>query len=202
MKVEALSQSNETILAVDLDGTLVNTDTLHESIIKIIRQRYLNIFLLFSWLLLGKARFKDRIARNVDINPTLLPYNKELLEWLVAEKKGGRVLVLCTAANHNIGQAVSTHLRIFDHVIASDETTNYAGRNKRLALEKLYGEKGFDYIGNSRADIPVWMGSRRAIIVNASSRLVKRVKEISEVIKIIPRKKSISPMIRALRPHQ
>ena len=41
------------------------------------------------------------------------------------------------------------------------------GAAKLKRLTELYGEKGFDYAGNSSVDIPVWRGAAEAIVVNA-----------------------------------
>lgn len=43
------------IIAVDLDGTLTFTDTLHESLIQLLRDRPYYLFLLPIWLLKGKG---------------------------------------------------------------------------------------------------------------------------------------------------
>lgn len=69
-------------LVVDLDGTLVHSDLLIESILLLLKKNMLFIFLLPIWLLSGKARFKHKIASRIQIDASVLPYNAELIDYL------------------------------------------------------------------------------------------------------------------------
>ena len=86
-------------LCVDLDGTLLRTDTLFESICVLLKQNFLYLFRLPLWLLQGKAHLKQQIANRVDLRVDLLPYQPEFLEYLKQQKSAGRKLVLATATN-------------------------------------------------------------------------------------------------------
>ncbi len=161
------SKDGETLppLCVDMDGTLLRTDMLHEAVFLLLRLDLLYIFYLPFWLLKGKANLKAEIARRVAPNVENLPYNKTLLDWLLSEKVRGRKLVLATASHRDYAQAVAERVGLFDSVEASDDTTNLSDAKKAERLVHLFGENGFDYVGNSRADIPVWDRANRAIIV-------------------------------------
>lgn len=158
-------------LVVDLDGTLLNTDILHESTVALFKANPLYIFKLFPWLCHGKAFLKFKIAEKVELNVQLLPYNQPLLNWLIEQKEIGRKLVLCTASNIKFANQIAAHLGIFSEVIASDQVNNLAGSNKAKVLTERYGEKGFDYAGNSKVDLHVWKHARRAVIVNGNDQL-------------------------------
>ena len=82
-------------LVVDLDGTLIRTDMLHESALRVLRESPGNALRIPLWLSRGKAVLKERLAGLVDIDPASLPYNAELLEWLKVQKSEGRKLILC-----------------------------------------------------------------------------------------------------------
>lgn len=123
------------------------------------------MFALPVWLLQGKAAFKAKVADRVDLDVTLLPYNQEVIEWLNEERAAGKKIVLTTATDERVAQAVADHLGLFDEVIASDGKTNNAGANKRAVLDATYGTKGYDYAGNSSADRDVWAGACQAIVV-------------------------------------
>lgn len=197
------SSNLQAVIAVDLDGTLTRTDTLYESVIGVLRDRPLRIFALPVWLLQGKAVLKANIADSTELDVTLLPYNQDVINWLVKERAAGKKVVLTTAADKRIAQAVADHLGLFDEVIASDGKTNNLGASKRVALEASYGIKGYDYAGNSSADIDVWMGAREAIVVNASSRLVKKAKAVAAVAQVLPPPSvKFSHWRRAFRLHQ
>ncbi|ABQ62897.1 hypothetical protein H721_02921 [Brucella ovis IntaBari-2006-46-332] len=152
-------------LAVDLDGTLVSTDLLWESIFILLKKNIFFAFLLPVWLLSGKAHLKHEIARRVTINASVLPYRQDFLDYLRAEHASGRKLVLATASAETYAQAVASELGIFSAVHASTCTTNLSAHRKADALSEHYGARGFDYAGNDRDDIAVFNAARQAIVV-------------------------------------
>jgi 4-hydroxybenzoate polyprenyltransferase len=195
--------TTDTVIAVDLDGTLTLTDTLHESALCLLRDRPVNVLALPFWLLGGKAALKARIADRVSLDVTNLPYNTALINWLKEERAAGKWIVLSTATDIRVAQAIADHLGLFDEVLASDGTTNNAGANKRAALEAKYGVKGYDYAGNSAADIAAWAGARQAIVVNASDAINKRASQVATVAKVFPPQAvTLSHWLKMLRVHQ
>ena len=107
-------------LVVDLDGTLTPTDTLVESIVKLVKKSPANLVRLALLLHRGKAAFKSFVAANSGTSPETLPYREALLDYLRNEKEGGRRLILATASHKTVAEGVSKHLGIFDDVIATD----------------------------------------------------------------------------------
>ena len=91
-------------------------------------------------------------ASTVDV--ATLPYDEELLEWLRHEKAAGRRLVLATASHRRLADAVAQHLNLFDEVMATEGDCNLKSARKRAALVDRFGERRFDYVGNSSADVP------------------------------------------------
>ena len=142
-------------LCVDLDGTLLRSDLFLESIAGLLNRNLLWLFLLPLWLLRGKAWMKAKITDKVDLDVETLPYHTQLLDFLVEEKERGRYLVLITATNQKYADQVAQFLGLFSEVIASDKTNNNAGAQKHDGLVNRYSLKGFDYAGNSRADLCV-----------------------------------------------
>lgn len=165
-------------LCVDLDGTLVSTDTLHESLLIAVKRRPALLFRLPFWLARGKAGFKRRLTAAAALDCSLLPYRPDLLEWLREQKSDGRRLCLVTASDQSIADAVSTHLSpLFDESWGSDGTRNLSGSHKRRYLVERFGEKGFDYAGDARIDLPVWESARKAIVAGASQQLEAEVEQ-------------------------
>ncbi|MDA9634163.1 UbiA family prenyltransferase [Pseudomonadota bacterium] len=190
-------------MAVDLDGTVTLTDTLHESVLVLVRNQPFFLFLLPFWLLNGLAFLKLKVAENSFLDITTLPYNLPFIDWLREQKAKGKKIVLCTAANEVVAQAVSKHLGLFDDVIASNANINLKSTNKRNALEERFGDKGYDYAGNSSADIEVWAGASSAIVVNASGAVQKQALQVSYVSHIFASENiKFSDCFRALRVHQ
>ena len=107
-------------LCVDLDGTLVKSDTLVDSVLILARQNPRALFSLASWLAQGKAAFKRHVTASVSIDFVHLPYNRPLLDFLEDQHRAGRPLFLATAADRSLADGIAAHLGIFDGVLASD----------------------------------------------------------------------------------
>lgn len=190
-------------LCVDMDGTLLRTDTLHESLLAMVRQDPWALFQLPLWLLRGKAAFKQEVAQRGKLDPALLPVHGDFLTWLREQKRGGRELILVTAADAKIAESVAEHYEIFDRVLASEGEANLSGERKRERLVQIFGENGYDYAGNESADLAVWRSAREAIVVSGNSRLVRRAGTEGAVGKVFTASKPArGAWLRALRVHQ
>jgi len=190
-------------LVVDLDGTLIYTDMLHESALRVSHDRPLDVLRFPLWLMQGKAVLKRKLASRSSFDAALLPYNEALLAWLKEQRTAGRRLVLCTASDREIADAVAGHLGVFDEVLASDGNTNLAGEHKAEALERAYGQGGFDYVGNSSADLKVWRRARKAIVVNGARGLAGKAAALCGVERVFPPPaRGFKAWRRVLRVHQ
>jgi 4-hydroxybenzoate polyprenyltransferase/phosphoserine phosphatase len=190
-------------LAVDLDGTLIKTDLLVEALFALIKRNPLYLVKVVFWLLRGRACLKRETARRIALDAGTLPYRPDLLDYLKAQHSLGRKLVLATGSNEQMANCVADYLRIFDGVIASDGTDNLSGRRKLHRLVGEFGAKMFDYAGNNRGDLPVWSSARRAIVVNGSAALCRKVAGVCEVERVFERTADpFAAYLRALRPYQ
>ena len=172
-------------LVVDLDGTLLRTDLLLESALRLIKQTPWLALFMPLWLLRGRAYLKRRIFQRVQIDVTLLPQHEELLGWLRDEKARGRRLVLATASDYHQACLVVEPLGLFDNVLGSDGRRNLKGRNKLEKIVEVCG-KDFDYVGNSSSDLEIWRSCRHAILVNTSRRIERVARGIGNVVRVFP----------------
>lgn len=187
---------------VDLDGTLIRSDLLHESASSFLLRSPWGARRLLGWLRSGKARLKVELAGQSEVDVAVLPYREEVLIWLRDERARGRRLVLATASTHVLAQSVADELGIFDEVIASDGSVNLKAETKRAELVRRFGERGFDYVGDTTADLSVWASARIAHVVG-DDRLVARARGTAEVGRVFAsRGPSWRDHLRALRPHQ
>ena len=143
-----------------------------ESLARWLRRNPFAIFQILFWWMRGRALLKQKLAARIQVNPATLPYHPEFLAWLHTEKKSGRKIILATASDLQMAQPVARHVGLFDEVLASDGKINLRSENKLRALTEKFGERGFDYAGNSSADFAVWRGARQAVVVNASRRVL------------------------------
>jgi 4-hydroxybenzoate polyprenyltransferase len=190
-------------LVVDLDGTLIKTDLLLESACSLLRQEPLALFALPIWLFKGRAHLKREIAQRVQLDPALLPYRTELVDYVRAEHDKGRLIILATASDERLARQVADHLKLFDMILASDGITNLAAERKRARLVAEFGEKGFDYVGNESRDLAVWSSARKAIVVTSDPRLKQAVVKVSQFESAFEEPgASVAEYLGALRPQQ
>ena len=190
-------------LCVDMDGTLIRTDVLWESVVLLLKRRPHCLLALPFWFLRGRAHLKRQVARRVELDPATLPYHRELLEFLRTEQTQGRKLILVTASDDAPAKQVAAHVGLFSEVMGSNGALNLRGADKGRVLAERFGKRGFDYAGNSSVDLPVWAEARHALVVNADDHLPDRARKVSEVSRVFhPHPPVIAAALKALRPHQ
>ena len=190
-------------LFVDLDGTLVRSNLLAESIVSIAKNDPLKLLLLPARLMRGRAALKSFAGRYGPVSVADLPYNEPLLNYLSEQKRAGRRLYLATAANRAIADRVAGHLGLFERVIASEDTVNAKGSEKLARILALQSGAPFAYAGDSAADRPLWDAASRCIFVDAPASAVASAEALGKVEKIFNTGGSVWRSVwKALRPHQ
>lgn len=177
-------------LVVDLDGTLIRTDLLLETLVRALQRAPWLLLALPFWLLRGRAFLKRQLAQRSAVSPDGLPYRDEVVAWLRQERDQGRKLVLATASDDSLAQRVASHLGTFSEVVASDGRKNVKGAAKRSVLVERYGERGFDYAGNDAADLSVWASARCAIVVSNDAGLFNAASQTALQARRIPVRES------------
>lgn len=150
-------------LVVDLDGSLLRVDTLHESIVRQFRSPQTIWTAFRAGLRGGKAALKAAFESGAPVETELLPVNVAVLDYVTAEASSGRDVYLATGANAHLANAVAERFGVFREVFSSDGVTNLTSRSKATFLSERFGKGGFDYIGNSAADLVVWSAARNAV---------------------------------------
>lgn len=190
-------------LCVDLDGTLVCTDTLFELLLAWLKRYPSQWWRLPLWWWRGRAYLKRQLAQAVELDVALLPYHQSFLDYLKKEHMAGRRLIMCTAADETVARRVAEHLNIFSDVLASDGVRNLKGSKKATLLSQMFGQEGFDYAGNALSDVLVWQQARQVVVVGASARVQRLAAETKKVEQVFAITESrLRALGRALRPHQ
>lgn len=191
-------------ICVDLDGTLVKSDTLVDSLLVLARTRPLLLIRLPGRLAHGKAAFKAFVTTHVELDVAHLPYNRKLLQFLQKERSAGRELYLATGADLRLAERVANHLGIFDGVLGSDGAINLTGSKKLASLQTQFGERGFAYIGNGTADLPLLSNAAETMVANPSSSLRSQMRKLGiEPTQVFEeRSNMLRSFVNALRTHQ
>ena len=202
-EIAAVDPTAHVPLCVDLDGTLVKSDTLVDSTLALARYNPALLLRLPSWLLQGKAALKQHITSAVELDVVHLPYNQPLLDFLREQHALGRPLYLATAADAALAHRVADHLGLFAGVLASDGATNLAGSNKLAAFRLRFGDR-FCYIGNASPDIALLSGCVDPMTANPTRGLSGglRAGHITPTRTFVDRSSPLKAWLKAIRLHQ
>ena len=189
-------------LVVDLDGTLLRSDLLHETFAAaFFRNPLATLFVVLRALLAGRARLKQALCALACLDVEALPLRAPVVAYLQEQKRLGRELHLATAADRSVAQALAARVGLFERVYASDGERNLKGRAKAAVLVAAFPQ-GFSYAGDCRADLAVWRHAASAVVV-APRRLADEVTGLTELEHHI-HDEAAGPRawLAAARPHQ
>lgn len=191
------------MLVVDLDGTLLRTNMLLESFLSALGQDWRSFFRSLVALSKGRAALKRHLATAASVEVASLPYDQQVIDYIEAWRASGGRTALVTASDQIYADAIASHLGLFDEVYGSDGTLNLKSEQKGAFLEAHFGLKGFAYMGDATADIPVWKRAATAITVNAPASLRREAARSCEAVAhLSTRSGLVGPFIKAMRPHQ
>lgn len=197
------ASQEEIPLVTDLDGTLIKTDSLWEGVLAMVGKSPLLVFMLPFWMLRGRLFFKLRLLPYCLAASSHFPVNADVLSTIEEAKRQGRDIYLATAALEPIARAMSERLGIFSGIFASTGEHNLKGSVKAERLIQAFGKKGFDYIGDSTADLPVWAACRRALLATDSGQLIASALKQNPDSQALPRQSPrLSDYRKAIRLHQ
>ena len=191
------------VLCVDLDGTLVKSDTLLDTVLVVARQKPLELVHIPGWIAQGRAAFKKHLTKLVTLDVEHLPYNKPLLEYLRQQYGEGREIYLATAADRELAERIAAYLGIFAGVLASDGALNLAGGNKLAAFRAKFGEN-FCYVGNAKPDVELLAACVSPMVANPDGALRAGMKRRGTVaaMQFEDRVPAVRSWLKAIRLHQ
>jgi len=189
-------------LYVDLDGSLLRGDSLHEACVRLLIKPN-KFWAVGLSLLRGKAAFKQKVMETVELPAASLPYRHDFIEWLKIQKSTGRRLILATGADLEIATRIAAHLNLFDDILASDGKTNITGKNKLDVIRVHAGNQPFAYAGNASVDLVIWNECASAILVGEGTKYEKKIISSVLIEKQFPDEvNSPVKVLKLMRPHQ
>ena len=164
-------------LVVDLDGTLCRGDTMVTMARRVAFRRPHRLLGAAVALARGdRSGVKHVLWRHAALDVATLPLSSELLGWLADEAAAGRPVYLATGAPQALADALLEDQPLFAGAFGSGEDLNLTGSVKARLLVERFGERGFDYVGNSRADLEVWRRARRGVLCNAPRSVAREAR--------------------------
>lgn len=193
-------------LFVDLDGTLIKSDWMLETILIMVRRNPISIFQIAIWLAKGRSNLKQHLAEVVTIDISSLLINPEFLEFLKAEKNNSREIVLISASDQKAVSAVSDYFNLFDAAIGSDGIINLKSEAKLARIREYVEGRSFSYAGNSSADFAVWEAADEIIVVNAEGSIADKASSLNTqqqpLLEFDTPPALLPRLLKAMRPHQ
>ena len=180
MPIPTAPVSADLPLVVDLDGTLLLTDTLDELAVFALFHRPYALFAALPHLANGRAALKGALAGITNFGEVPLPLRKDLLAWLQKEAGRGRAIHLCSAASQSVVDSVAARLGVFATATGSGEE-NLKGRAKADYLSRTFPQ-GFVYVGDSAADLPVWQAARGIVLAGANRWVAQQARNLGKPI--------------------
>lgn len=190
-------------LVVDLDGTLIKTDTLFELANQHIFSSPWGIFDLARWSRTGRANLKNELAQRHSVDAATLPYQQEVVDYLSQERSRGRKVILATASNERSARSIAEFLGLFDEVLASDDKVNLKSSLKADALISKFGDEQFEYVGDAKADLAVWRVAGKASMVGRAEKFASSIPRDVPTFNIpVTRLPLVKRALKTLRVHQ
>ena len=168
-------------LVVDLDHTLLHTDTLLEQFVGLFFRNPWAALLLLGSLLRGRAAFKARLSSVHPLDARALPYREALIAFLTEARDGGRSIHLVTAADRSVADAIAQHAGLFDTVEGSDGISNLKGGAKAAYLKSRFPD-GFSYAGDSRADLKVWAEAESIVLAGVARDTAGKARRLGKPV--------------------
>ena len=190
-------------LYVDVDGTLVKSNLLVESALRLFKRSPLSLLSMLRWLLFGgRATLKHEIAKRVDLDASKWPYRDEIVEMCHEARDAGRRVVLATGADLKYADAVAKHLGVFDAIMGTTAECNLTGQRKLAAILGDCGDRAFVYAGDELQDLHIWNRAAGAVVCG-DDRLAQRAAKVAVVQRhVLASRPSLRVLLRAIRIHQ
>lgn len=193
--------TEKTPIVVDLDGTLIVTDSLYERFVHGLFHRPLALIAALPHLLQGRRALKAALASRVQIDAKHLPLREDLIAWLHREAGRGRDVHLCSAADQSVVDAIAGRLGIFASAAGSSEV-NLKGKHKADLLSRTFAG-GFCYVGDNRADLAVWEVADSIVLAGARPAVARAARALGKPIEaeFVDPPLTLKELLGALRVH-
>jgi 4-hydroxybenzoate polyprenyltransferase/phosphoserine phosphatase len=192
------------VVCTDVDGTLLATDLLYESLLVAIKRRPWLLFIIPFWLLRGRSVVKARLAEQAtSLKFEHLPLREEVVSYIKQQRERGCRIILASASHHTLVAGIARRLGSVDSIVASDEHVNRKGSAKAEAIEAHIAGQPWSYLGDSRADFSVWNRAQHQVCVSSSAALKERFqREFPHGQTLSVSGPSLATWLRGMRVHQ
>ena len=86
-------------------------------------------------------------------------------------------MVLISGSYYRYVESVAEHLGLFDSYAGTTASVNMISFNKIKYLNETFKNFSFDYIGDSKKDVPIWERADNAFVVD-NGNIINHIKHI------------------------
>lgn len=192
------------VLIVDLDGSLLRSDSLQELFWRlVILSPGLAFGCILQWVLNGRHAFRLAVAHAVpELSVASWPWNQAVVDLIARYRARGVPIVLMTAADQRVADAVAQHFGWFDQAYGSTLQCDLRGERKRALICELYPTQNTGYVGDSAIDVPVWQGVTVAFGVGIDPANHGIPNTNSQTIALDSGTSGLAALMTACRPYQ
>ncbi len=205
MQGETLQREPKTpVICADVDGTILATDLLYESLLFVVKREPLTLLALPFWLMRGRPFLKEMLARRAQsLAFDLLPLHDGVVDYLRQSASEGQRVLLASASHRSLVEPIAKRLGFVSGVIATDGGANCKGSAKAQAIRQQVGDTAWEYVGDSSADMDVWREATSVVCVASRDGFARRVEAAYPGAKVISKPRfSAAVLLKALRVHQ
>ncbi len=189
-------------LVLDVDGTLLRTDLLYETFWAALGHDFFTTLWILITCWTSPARLKRRLRNITDPNVDLLPVRAAILDLAHEAIARGRPVHLVSGSDQGLVDAVAHRFSLPGEHFGSDGTHNLTDGTKAGFLTDRFGERGYDYAGNSWADCKSWKNARQVIAVSPGARLSAWLTKLAQPMQILKDEWPPGVLLKEMRPHQ
>ncbi|WP_168207240.1 UbiA family prenyltransferase [Tardiphaga sp. vice278] len=191
-------------LCVDFDGTLVRTDAIYECFVGALKSRPIALLRIAPLLLRSRAAFKAALWRIAGeaIDVGSFPREPKVVGLIEQARREGRPVELVSASDLDLLRSDPQLVGMFDAIVGSDGQTNVKGPNKAALLQARH-PGGFDYVGDSTADLPVFEAARKGYGVGLSAANARALADRQVPMEqLVAPRSAVPALLKSLRLHQ
>ena len=164
------------ILCVDLDGTFIKTDMLYESFFySFFRNPFILVLTVFWLITGGKVKLKEKLANRYRFTARNIPFN-DSVRTIISRKKslGYKVFLVSATYKTIVSRFYNSYQELFDGYFGTDDV-NLSSLHKAQLLNEKFGRENYEYVGNSKDDIPVWNNCSYAYCVTDNKHILGKI---------------------------
>lgn len=188
-------------LVIDVDGTLVRVSPALEALVAYVKPNPLRALEVAAWLRHGPAHVRKLLAGTATTDLADLPVDEQVLSMARAAAESGRPVYLATAEDERRAGDLLRSFPFVAGVIASSATARLEGEARARALADRFPD-GFDYVGSSGRDVPVWRRCRGAVLAGAPAWVRRRIGTRMGAVESWPARGTTVALVRSMRPQQ